>query len=56
MEEQLSNKTKKSNSDATAVIDSLAPLPVSLSDEEKTQYETLITNLYHQLDDKVRFT
>ncbi|KAE8299097.1 Kinesin heavy chain isoform 5C Kinesin heavy chain neuron-specific 2 [Larimichthys crocea] len=52
VEEQLSNKTKKSNSDATAVIDSLAPLPVSLSDEEKTQYETLITNLYHQLDDK----
>ncbi|TKS66715.1 Kinesin heavy chain isoform 5C [Collichthys lucidus] len=52
VEEQLSNKTKKSNSEATVVVDSLVPLPVSLSDEEKTQYETLITNLYHQLDDK----
>lgn len=52
MEEQLS-RNKKSSSEAAAVIDNLAPPPAPLSDEEKTQYETLITNLYHQLDDKV---
>ncbi|XP_053184205.1 kinesin heavy chain-like [Scomber japonicus] len=52
VEEQLSSRAKKSSSDATAVIDSLAPPPAPLSEEEKTQYETLITDLYHQLDDK----
>ncbi|CAK6974019.1 kinesin heavy chain-like [Scomber scombrus] len=52
VEEQLSSKAKKSSSDATVVIDSLAPPSAPLADEEKTQYETLITDLYHQLDDK----
>lgn len=52
MEEQLSSRSKKSG-ETTAVIDSLAPPPAPLSDEEKTQYETLITSLYQQLDDKV---
>ncbi|XP_070693727.1 kinesin heavy chain-like [Pempheris klunzingeri] len=52
VEEQLSSRNKKSSNETTAVIDSLAPPPVHVSDEEKTQYETLITDLYHQLDDK----
>ncbi|KAM7380989.1 hypothetical protein PAMP_004251 [Pampus punctatissimus] len=52
VEEQLSSRAKKSSSDTTAVTDSLALPSVPLSDEEKTQYETLITDLYHQLDDK----
>ncbi|KAM9346933.1 kinesin heavy chain-like [Symphorus nematophorus] len=52
VEEQLSSRNKKSSGETTVVIDSLAPPPVPLSDEEKTQYETLITNLYQQLDDK----
>ncbi|XP_008284193.1 kinesin heavy chain isoform 5C [Stegastes partitus] len=51
VEEQLS-RNKKSGGEATAVIDSLAPPPAPLSNEEKTQYETLITDLYQQLDDK----
>ncbi|XP_026231784.1 kinesin heavy chain-like [Anabas testudineus] len=52
VEEQLSSRNKKSSSEMTAVMDSLAPPPIPLSDEEKTQYETLITELYQQLDDK----
>ncbi|XP_028249111.1 kinesin heavy chain-like [Parambassis ranga] len=52
VEEQLSSRTKKSSSETTTLIDSLAPPPVPLSEEEKTQYETLITDLYQQLDDK----
>uniref|UniRef100_A0A8C2ZRT3 Kinesin-like protein n=1 Tax=Cyclopterus lumpus TaxID=8103 RepID=A0A8C2ZRT3_CYCLU len=52
VDEQLSSRNKKSSSETTAVTDSLAPLPVPLLDEQKTQYETLITDLYHQLDDK----
>ncbi|XP_049905219.1 kinesin heavy chain-like [Epinephelus moara] len=51
VEEQLS-RNKKTSSETTAMIDSLAPPPAPLLDEEKTQYETLITDLYHQLDDK----
>ncbi|XP_077435535.1 kinesin heavy chain-like isoform X2 [Vanacampus margaritifer] len=49
-EQQLSSKGKKSNSNA--VIDSSAAAPLPLSDEGKMQYETLITDLYHQLDEK----
>uniref|UniRef100_A0A672IBX1 Kinesin-like protein n=1 Tax=Salarias fasciatus TaxID=181472 RepID=A0A672IBX1_SALFA len=52
VEEQLSSRSKKSSSDTPAVADSLAPPPAPLSDEEKTQYETLISDLYQQLDDK----
>lgn len=56
MEEQLSSRNKKSSGDTTVVMDSLAPVPVPLAEEEKTQYETLITDLYQQLDDKVSLT
>ncbi|KAM3862359.1 kinesin heavy chain [Diretmus argenteus] len=53
VEEQLSSKDKKSGaSEATPTIDTMAPPPAPLSDEEKTQYEHLITDLYQQLDDK----
>ncbi|KAM9851141.1 kinesin heavy chain-like [Aulostomus maculatus] len=52
VEEQLSNRGKKSSYEMTAGIDTLIPPPIPLSDEEKMQYETLITDLYHQLDDK----
>ncbi|XP_061735940.1 kinesin heavy chain-like isoform X2 [Nerophis ophidion] len=48
LEEQ--NRSKKSSGEE--VMDSLAPAVVPLSNEEKMQYETLITQLYHQLDDK----
>ncbi|CAN9498603.1 unnamed protein product [Ophioblennius macclurei] len=52
VEEQLSSRTKKGGGDSAAVTESLAPPPVPLSEEEKTQYETLISDLYQQLDDK----
>ncbi|XP_056144904.1 kinesin heavy chain [Lampris incognitus] len=52
VEEQLSSKEKRSGSEATPVIETLAPPPAPLCDEEKTQYEKLITDLYQQLDDK----
>uniref|UniRef100_A0AAZ3RHT2 Kinesin-like protein n=1 Tax=Oncorhynchus tshawytscha TaxID=74940 RepID=A0AAZ3RHT2_ONCTS len=55
VEEQLSSKEKKSNSGdamATPMIDTIAPPPIPLLDEEKTRYEGLITDLYQQLDDK----
>uniref|UniRef100_A0A3Q2P013 Kinesin-like protein n=1 Tax=Fundulus heteroclitus TaxID=8078 RepID=A0A3Q2P013_FUNHE len=52
VEEQLSNRNKKSAAETPAVIESLAPPTVPLCEEEKVQYETLITNLYQQLDDK----
>ncbi|MED6247679.1 Kinesin heavy chain isoform 5C [Ataeniobius toweri] len=52
VEEQLSNRNKKSSTEMPAVIESLAPPTAPLSEEEKIQYETLITNLYQQLDDK----
>ncbi|XP_061827772.1 kinesin heavy chain-like isoform X1 [Nerophis lumbriciformis] len=48
LEEQ--NRSKKSSGEE--VMDSFAPAVVPLSNEEKMQYETLITQLYHQLDDK----
>ncbi|XP_026000117.1 kinesin heavy chain-like [Astatotilapia calliptera] len=56
VEEQLGNRNKKCSSETAAAIDSLAPPPVALSVEEKSQYETLITDLYQQLDDKVSRT
>ncbi|XP_034043010.1 kinesin heavy chain-like [Thalassophryne amazonica] len=51
-EEQMSSRDKKSSSEVSSLIDTLAPPPVPLSEEEKTQYEMLITDLYQQLDDK----
>ncbi|KAL0963910.1 hypothetical protein UPYG_G00315250 [Umbra pygmaea] len=56
VDEQLCNKEKKSSSsgDATAtpMIDTIAPPPIPLLEEEKRRYEELITDLYQQLDDK----
>ncbi|KAK0148734.1 Kinesin heavy chain isoform 5C [Merluccius polli] len=53
VEEQLSNKeSKRGGSEATPTIETLAPPTAPLTDEEKTQYENLITELYQQLDDK----
>ncbi|KAM9709892.1 kinesin heavy chain-like [Menidia menidia] len=52
VEEQLGSRNKKSTGQTPTVIDSLAPPTVPLSEGEKTQYETLISDLYHQLDDK----
>ncbi|TNN51236.1 Kinesin heavy chain isoform 5C [Liparis tanakae] len=52
VDEQLSSRNKKSSSEAPVAPDSPAPPAVPLPDEQKTQYETLITDLYHQLDDK----
>ncbi|XP_030200051.1 kinesin heavy chain [Gadus morhua] len=54
VEEQLSNKESKrgAGSEATPTIETLAPPTAPLADEEKTQYENLITELYQQLDDK----
>ncbi|XP_040913019.1 kinesin heavy chain-like [Toxotes jaculatrix] len=52
VEEQLSSRNKKSSGETAAVMDSSALPSVPMSDEERTQYETLITDLYQQLDDK----
>ncbi|XP_075996151.1 kinesin heavy chain-like [Genypterus blacodes] len=50
--EQLSSRDKKSSIETPAVIDSVAPPPLPLPEDEKTQYETLISDLYQQLDEK----
>lgn len=52
VEEQQSSRKKKSSA-AASVTESLAPTPVAPTDEERSQYEALITSLYQQLDDKV---
>ncbi|XP_034430518.1 LOW QUALITY PROTEIN: kinesin heavy chain-like [Hippoglossus hippoglossus] len=52
VDEQLSNRNRKSTTDTTLVMDSLATPSDPLSEEEKIRYEALITDLYKQLDDK----
>lgn len=49
VEEQLSSRNKKNSSETTVLTESVAPP----TEEEKMQYEKLITDLYQQLDDKV---
>uniref|UniRef100_A0A673KGP3 Kinesin heavy chain-like n=1 Tax=Sinocyclocheilus rhinocerous TaxID=307959 RepID=A0A673KGP3_9TELE len=51
VDEQHNSKEVK-NSEAAPIIDTSAPPPEPVSDSEKTQYEELINDLYHQLDDK----
>ncbi|XP_072542619.1 kinesin heavy chain [Salminus brasiliensis] len=51
VEEQHKNKEAKT-SEATPIVDTVAPPPQPLCDTEKTQYEGLINDLYQQLDDK----
>ncbi|XP_024118478.1 kinesin heavy chain isoform X3 [Oryzias melastigma] len=48
VEEQLSSRNKKNSSETTVLTESVAPP----TEEEKMQYEKLITDLYQQLDDK----
>ncbi|XP_066542419.1 kinesin heavy chain [Hoplias malabaricus] len=50
-EEQHKGKEAKT-SQATPIIETLAPPIQPISDTEKTQYEDLINDLYQQLDDK----
>ena len=57
-EEQLSSKDQKNVEpyDNTPIIDNLLPAGggVSVSGDERSKYEEDISNLYKQLDDKVR--
>lgn len=57
-DEQLSSKDQKSVEpyDNTPVIDNLLPAGrgVSVSEQERSKYEEDISNLYKQLDNKVR--
>nr|XP_014435293.2 kinesin heavy chain [Pelodiscus sinensis] len=53
-EEQISAKEQKNLEpcDNTPVIDNVAPVVASISNEEKQKYDEEITSLYRQLDDK----